>query len=182
MAAIFEPTSAAFASQGAWPRSWGWALTSTQELTGRETSTWAPPCSASRRAKSGREGAIIDFAELGQFIDLPAKNYSAGMQLRLGFAIALEVRPDIFLIDKVLSAGDEHFRRKCLQAAQREPVLGAPSWSLTQPHLHREPCERAALVLNGRVAALGPAREVVSAYQELVTGAEGEPVIASGLP
>ena len=50
---------------------------------------------------------------------MPVKNYSSGMQVRLGFSIALEVTPDVFLIDEVLAAGDEHFRRKCLKRLKR---------------------------------------------------------------
>ncbi|MDI6784686.1 MAG: ABC transporter ATP-binding protein, partial [bacterium] len=58
--------------------------------------------------------AIIDFAELEKFIDVPIKHYSAGMHLRLGFSIAININPDILLIDEVLAVGDQSFAQKCL--------------------------------------------------------------------
>ena len=116
---------------------------------------------------------------------MPVKNYSSGMQVRLGFSIALEVTPDILLIDEVLAAGDEHFRRKCLRRLNRGRRMGC-TYLVASHNLEfiQNRCDRAALIVNGRIAALGPAKEVVQSYEALVMGAEGEqePYLSSGLP
>jgi len=184
IAGIFQPTSGTVRTSGRMAPLLGLGVGFHPELTGRENIYMgAALFGFTTREITALEATIIDFAEIGQFIDVPVKNYSAGMQVRLGFAIALEVRPDIFLIDEVLSAGDEHFRRKCLKRLKRERTTGR-TYLIASHNLNfiQNQCQRAALVLNGRVAALGPAKEVVSSYQDLVAGAEGEPSISSGLP
>ena len=85
------------------------------ELTGRENiflngSLFGIP----RKEMADRYDAIVDFAEMREFIDTPIKHYSSGMVMRLGFAVAINVDPDILLTDEVLAVGDEAFQRKCL--------------------------------------------------------------------
>jgi ABC-type polysaccharide/polyol phosphate transport system ATPase subunit len=184
IAGVFQPTSGTVRTSGRMAPLLGLGVGFHPELTGRENIYMgAALFGFTTREIAALEAGIIEFAEIGQFIDVPVKNYSAGMQVRLGFAIALEVKPDIFLIDEVLSAGDEHFRRKSLKRLRRERTTGR-TYLIASHNLNfiQNQCQRAALVLNGRVAALGPAKEVVSSYQELVEGAEGEPSISSGLP
>ena len=107
------------------------------------------------------------------------------MQVRLGFSIALEVTPDVFLIDEVLAAGDEHFRRKCLRRLNKGRRTGC-TYLVASHNLQFivNRCDRAALMVNGRMAALGPAKEVVQSYEALLMGEEGEqePSLSSGLP
>ena len=85
------------------------------ELTGRENVYLNASLLGLARKETDRLfDAIVDFAELEEFIDNPVKHYSSGMYVRLGFAVAVHVDPDILLVDEVLAVGDEHFARKCL--------------------------------------------------------------------
>ncbi len=86
------------------------------DLTGRENVFLAGAIMGLTRAQMRKRfDAIVDFADIGQFIDQPVKHYSSGMYVRLGFAVAVEVDPDILLIDEVLAVGDAVFQRKCLK-------------------------------------------------------------------
>src|SRR5690242_3536477 len=88
-----------------------------QDLTGRENIFLnGSLLGMSRKAMEGLYDQIVDFAELGQFIEQPIKWYSSGMVMRLGFAVAINVNPDILITDEVLAVGDEAFQRKCLEA------------------------------------------------------------------
>ena len=73
--------------------------------------------------------AIVDFSELEKFIDGPVKFYSSGMYVRLGFAVAVNVDPDVLVIDEVLAVGDERFQRKCLDRIKQFQRRAAPSCS-----------------------------------------------------
>lgn len=115
------------------------------------------------------EAAVVDFSELGDFIDVPIKNYSSGMQMRLGFSIAAQLRPDIFLLDEVLGVGDAHFQQKCLRHLEHERMIGRTFVVVTHNlSFVEETCHRAALLMQGRVAAVGAAKEVVRRYRTLV--------------
>ena len=108
---------------------------------------------------------IIDYAELGQFIDAPIKTYSSGMRARLGFAIATSVDPDILLLDEVLATGDAAFREKSKQRVL-ELVKGAKAIMLVTHDMQwvREYCNRAILLENGRVFLMGSPEEVVQVH------------------
>jgi homopolymeric O-antigen transport system ATP-binding protein len=140
------------------------------ELTGRENIyLGAALFGFTTREIRAVEGAIIEFSELGRFIDVPTKNYSSGMQLRLGFSIALEVKPDIFLIDEVLAVGDEHFQKKCLWRLGEERQAGRTFLIATHNlRFVEESCDRAALLVEGRAVALGGAKEVLQSYRRLL--------------
>src|SRR6266568_3717580 len=95
------------------------------ELTGRENILLnGLLLGLSKRDVMKRESQIIEFAELGEFIDVPVKQYSSGMYMRLAFAIATEVNPDILLIDEILAVGDGEFRRKCFERIEQFRTLG----------------------------------------------------------
>ena len=100
--------------------------------------------------------AIVEYAELGQFIDAPIKTYSSGMRARLGFAIATSVDPDILLLDEVLATGDAAFREKSKQRVL-ELVGGAKAIVLVTHDMNwvQEYCTRAMLIEQGRIVADG---------------------------
>lgn len=113
--------------------------------------------------------AIIDFSELGDFIDLPVRTYSTGMFLRLAFAISTHFAPEILLLDEVLSAGDLSFQEKALRRIRelmeksRIIVLAAHNLKTVTEY-----CSRAIILSQGVVAAEGPPGEMVKMYSESV--------------
>jgi ABC-2 type transport system ATP-binding protein len=114
-----------------------------------------------------REPQILDFAQLGDFIDSPVKQYSSGMFMRLGFAVATEIDPDILLIDEILSVGDESFRQKCADRIEefrrRGKTIILVSHDLAAV---RQVCSRALLINTGQLLAEGPVEETIARYQE----------------
>jgi ABC-type polysaccharide/polyol phosphate transport system ATPase subunit len=170
VAGIFQPTTGRVHVRGRMAPLLALGVGFHPELTGRENIyLGAALFGFTTREIRAVEGAIIEFSELGQFIDVPTKNYSAGMQARLGFSIALEVKPDIFLIDEALAVGDEHFRNKCLRRLGEERHAGRTFLVATHDlRFIEETCDRAALLVEGRAVALGEAKEVVRCYRDLV--------------
>lgn len=114
-----------------------------------------------------RSKTIIDFADIGQFIDAPIKTYSSGMRARLGFAIATSVDPDVLLLDEVLATGDQVFREKS-KARVLELAQGAKAVVLVTHDMHwvTEFCNRAMLIEAGHVVAEGEPAEIVRMHQE----------------
>lgn len=110
--------------------------------------------------------SIVEYAELGEFIDAPLKTYSAGMRARLGFAIATAVDPDILLLDEVLATGDAAFRAKS-KARVIEIVRAAKAVVLVTHDMNwvTEYCNRALLIEQGRVVMEGDPAEVVALHQ-----------------
>lgn len=140
-----------------------------QEFTGRQNIRLN--CSLlgmSEQQIDERIPLIIGFAELGDFIDLPVRTYSAGMNLRLGFAIAAHTDSDVFLVDEVLAVGDQYFQRRCVNKIE-EFVQQGRTIILVSHDLHavRSLCDEALWLDRGRVRALGPAREVVDRYLDI---------------
>ncbi|MGH9364258.1 MAG: ABC transporter ATP-binding protein [Thermoanaerobaculia bacterium] len=174
VAGIFQPTSGTLRAHGRMAPLLGLGAGFHPELTGRENiHVNAALFGFTTREIREIEEVIIDFSELGSFIDVPTKNYSAGMELRLGFSIALEVKPDIFLIDEVFAVGDEYFRQKCLRRLAEER-LARRTFLIATHNLEfvEETCDRAALLVRGQMVAVGEAKEVVRRYRELF-GLEG---------
>jgi ABC-type polysaccharide/polyol phosphate transport system ATPase subunit len=110
---------------------------------------------------------IIGFAELRDFEHVAVKNFSSGMMARLGFSIAVNVRPDILIIDEILSVGDFKFqeksRRRVLELMAQSATVLMVSHSIAQI---REMCTRAALLESGRLVAVGDAGEICDLYQQ----------------
>ena len=136
------------------------------ELTGRENIFLNGAILGMQRAETSRKfDEIVAFAEVERFIDTPVKFYSSGMYLRLGFAVAAHLEPEILVVDEVLAVGDAAFQTKCLGkmgtvARTGRTVLFVSHNMATVQKL----CSRAILIENGSVAAQGPVNEVVSHY------------------
>jgi len=111
--------------------------------------------------------SIVEYADLGAFIDAPIKTYSAGMRARLGFAIATSVEPDILLLDEVLATGDAAFREKS-KARVLELVRQAKAIVLVTHDMNwvTEYCNRAMLIEQGRIVLEGAPEDVVRLHQE----------------
>jgi len=109
---------------------------------------------------------IVDFSELHDFIDMQIKNYSSGMQARLGFAIATVVKPQILICDEVLAVGDYKFQQKCEQRI-RELMSGDTTVILVSHSIEqiRSLCTRVMWLEKGHVKAIGPTQEVCDMYQ-----------------
>jgi ABC-type polysaccharide/polyol phosphate transport system ATPase subunit len=113
---------------------------------------------------------IVDFAELGDFIDSPIRTYSTGMVARLGFAVAMADRPDILLVDEVLAVGDELFQLKCLERFRAFQESGT-TIIIVSHGLERitKMCQRAMWLHLGKLQALGEAKEVVHGYASFMS-------------
>jgi len=113
--------------------------------------------------------SIVEFSELGRFIDTPVRNYSSGMVARLGFSIAVNTEPDILLIDEVLGVGDENFREKS-QKKMKEFMEKAKAIVIVTHNLSfiNEFCTKALLIDNGQLISMGIPEEVISRYKESI--------------
>jgi ABC-type polysaccharide/polyol phosphate transport system ATPase subunit len=126
-----------------------------------------------RREVEERFDEIVAFAELERFIDAPVKTYSSGMYMRLGFAVAIHVDPDILLVDEVLAVGDEAFTRKCLDKVGEFRRRGKTIVLVTHSlGLVEKMCDEALWLRQGRVADRGDPKRVVDAYLTYVAGGE----------
>jgi lipopolysaccharide transport system ATP-binding protein len=112
---------------------------------------------------------IVAFADIGEFIEQPVKSYSSGMYIRLAFAVAINVTPDILVIDEALSVGDEAFQRKCF--ARIDTIRDAGATVLFVSHSAGsviELCDRALLLDRGELIAMGTPKHVISHYHKLI--------------
>jgi len=139
------------------------------DLTGRENVFLQGAILGLRRAElRAKLDAILAFAELEAFADVPVKFYSSGMSLRLGFAIAAHVDPEILLIDEAFAVGDAAFRDRCLE---RIRAFRAASVTLVlvshERYLLEQLCDRVLLLDHGRIAAQGSPPDVFEAYERL---------------
>ena len=137
------------------------------ELTGRENVYLnASILGLSRKETDSKFGSIVEFAELEDFIDTQVKFYSSGMFVRLGFAVAVHVDPQILLIDEVLAVGDEAFQRKCLAKIQAFQDEGRTIVFVTHAaDLVRQICDQAVMLTKGEIKAAGDPDEVVREFR-----------------
>jgi ABC-type polysaccharide/polyol phosphate transport system ATPase subunit len=129
----------------------------------------------SRRQVEERFDDIVAFSGLADFIHEPVKNYSSGMYVRLGFAVAVHTDPDVLLVDEVLAVGDEAFAHRCLRRIQELLAQGKTLLFVSHSlELVETLCDRVLWLDRGRQRMVGEPRRVVDAYRQEVARAEGE--------
>ncbi len=141
------------------------------ELTGRENILLNGLLMGySKREMLERQQGIIDFADIGEFIDSPVKQYSSGMYMRLAFAVAIEVDPQILVVDEILGVGDLGFQEKCFERIRRFRASGKTILLVTHSmETVLQNCDRALLLDHGNLLADGPPEDTVALYRNLVT-------------
>ena len=144
------------------------------DLTGRENIFLSGSIlGLSRRDVEHRLDSIIEFADIGSFIDIPVRHYSSGMFMRLGFAIAINVEPDILLIDEILAVGDEAFQRKCLDKIGAFKRSGHTILFVSHDlDAVRFLCDWALWIEKGIIRAQGETKAVVDSYLQEANIAE----------
>jgi lipopolysaccharide transport system ATP-binding protein len=148
------------------------------DYTGRENVYMGGMClGMSRREIDAKLDSIIDFSELAEVIDQPFRTYSTGMQARLTFSTAISVDPDILIIDEALSVGDAKFQMKCfgrisdLRRQRKTILLVSHDFNTVTTF-----CDHAIILERGRVHAAGGARDMASAYQQLLWSTDPRPI------
>jgi len=140
------------------------------ELTGREniylnTSLYG----LSKKETDKIYEEIVEFSELAEFIDQPLKNYSSGMYMRLGFSIAVQLEPDILLLDEILAVGDRGFQAKCLEKIDEIKERGHTIIFVSHNlKAIGDICDRVCLLNEGRMIKEGPPEEVLTYYREKI--------------
>ncbi len=124
---------------------------------------------------------IVEFAELAQFIDEPVKHYSSGMYVRLGFAVAVHLDPEVLLVDEVLAVGDELFQAKCLSRIKQFQGEGRTIVFVTHDaHTVRQICRRAIVLDRGQLVLDGAPGDAIRSFREHLHGTLDERPILSG--
>jgi ABC-type polysaccharide/polyol phosphate transport system ATPase subunit len=152
------------------------------DLTGRENIYLnGSILGLSRRDIAQRLKSIVQFAELERFIDVPVRNYSSGMLMRLGFSVATSFQPEILLIDEVLAVGDQAFQAKCLRRIAHMQKQGTTILLVSHSlDTVRRLCHRAVWLDEGEAQAVGPVDEVIVKYLSRVWKGSGVQLIADG--
>jgi ABC-type polysaccharide/polyol phosphate transport system ATPase subunit len=174
---ILKPTSGAIAVNGRVAALIELGAGFHPEITGRENVFInGIMLGLTRREIENRFEKIVDFSGIREFIDQPVKTYSSGMYVRLGFAVAVHVDPDILLIDEVLSVGDEEFSQKCVAKIQEMKFRGVTLVFVThQLDQVRNLCDRALWLDHGEVRVVGDPTRVVDDYLQEVAGTREAP-------
>ena len=170
LAGIYEPTRGRFHAEGQISALLTASVGLNPDATGRENIiTRGMFMDVHPRDMRPRIDEIAEFTELGYYIDMPVRTYSAGMMIRLCFAVATSVRPQILLMDEWIAAGDAAFLNKARQ--RMEDFLASTSILVLASHsvpLLKEWCNRAILLDHGRIVAMGGVEEVAAAYERSI--------------
>jgi len=140
------------------------------ELTGRENILLnGLLLGLTKQQVKEREERIMEFAELGDFIDSPVKQYSSGMYMRLAFSVAIEVDPDILIVDEILGVGDAGFQQKCFERIQHFRDIGRTILLVSHAVDNlRKFCDRLLLIHQGMILEDGEPDLVISRYDQLI--------------
>ena len=123
-----------------------------------------------RKQIDERLNDIIEFSELGSYIDNPVRTYSSGMYMRLAFAVAINVDADILLVDEILAVGDQHFQEKCFNKMRELKKEGKTMVFVTHSmESVRNLCDRAIWLYDGKIRMDGNTNEVVNEYLRVTT-------------
>jgi lipopolysaccharide transport system ATP-binding protein len=147
-------------------------------LTGRENAILSGMLlGLHRHTIEKRLPKIVDFSGLGEFIDQPLYTYSSGMVARLGFSVAMEVNPDVLLLDEVMGVGDINFAEKSAAVLQ-EKILSNMTVALIShdPGTIRKLCTKGTWIQNGKTQCAGPVDEVAELYENFIHGKVPLPV------
>ena len=173
MASIFPPTTGEVLVRGRVAPMIELGVGFHPDLTGREnvylsTSLYG----LSRRETDGLYPRIVAFSELGDFMDLPVKNYSMGMYVRLGFSVAVHLDAGILLIDEVLAVGDEPFQLKCLERMMEFRRRGTTVILVSHnTEIMRGLCDRVCVLVGGRIHVDDTPAHAIERYRELLAAA-----------
>ncbi len=168
LAGIIEPTSGRVVTRGSMVPLLKLGAGFDMDATGRENVYLnGAMLGFTHREMRDRYENIVAFSELNKFMDTPLKNYSQGMLSRLGFAIAVDVRPDILLIDEILAVGDAPFRKKCAEKLGELKLSGTTFIIVSHSNEQiRRLCEKTIYLKEGAVAESGETERVVARYEE----------------
>jgi ABC-2 type transport system ATP-binding protein len=183
LAGVFRPTSGRLAVAGRVGSLLELGAGFHHEFTGRDNIYLSASIYGLRKQEVERRfDSIVEFSELERFIDLPVRTYSAGMYMRLGFSIAVNVDADVLLLDEVFAVGDEAFQRKCIDRILEFKRQGKTIAFVSHSGAALERmCDRGVLLRQGLVEYDGETGEAIRRYQELLAGEEDPAERAAGL-
>jgi ABC-type polysaccharide/polyol phosphate transport system ATPase subunit len=183
VAEIFAPTEGTIAVGGSIGSLLGLGAGFHPDFTGRENVYLNGALHGlSRRYVRERMDEIVAFSGLEDFIDVPVRTYSAGMHMRLGFAVATHLQADVLLLDEVFAVGDEAFQRKCFGKIFEFKQRGGTIFFVSHSASAVESlCERALLLRGGRLELDGPTREAINRYHALLAEEADPEELGAGL-
>ena len=183
IAGIFAPTEGSLAVGGTIGSLLELGAGFHPDFTGRENIYLSASIyGLSRKVVDERIDEIIAFSELEDFIDLPVRTYSSGMYMRLGFAIAAHIEADVLLLDEVFAVGDEAFQRKCVDRVLKFREEGGTVCFVSHDAAAVERlCERAVLLIHGRVEYDGKTEEALKRYHAMLAAEESPEELRAGL-
>ncbi len=176
LAGVYRPTSGNIAVRGKVSALIELGAGFHGELTGRENiGLNGTILGMSKKQIDESIDEIIDFADIGEFIDVPVKTYSSGMYVRLGFAIAVVMNPEVLIVDEIIAVGDEQFQRKCFDYLYRLRRDGSTIALVTHAlGLARDLCDEGVWMNHGKAQVIGPIGEVIDSYVAEVNRQERE--------